>query len=108
MDAGVAVRPLRGLDSGTPFLSTVVVGVLVLVLSAFAAYTIRAGAETAENTPGEWGGWLAALLGLWLLVSPFVLSGPITAGAPMGSTVVAGVLVAVLAAYAGYDLHRAA
>lgn len=95
------------IDSGPPFVSTVVVGVLVLVLSAFAAYTIRVGAETAANTPAEWGGWIAALVGLWLLVSPFVLSGSFTDGTAMGSTVVAGLVVAILAAYAGYDLHTA-
>lgn len=93
--------------SGTPMYSTAIGGVVVLGLSAFGAYSIRTGAETPPNSLGEIGGWLAALLGLWMAVSPFVLTGEIASGTPMWSNVVAGILAAVLAAYAGYELHTA-
>lgn len=74
--------------------------------------TVRTSAETATNSPGEvsdWiatlvGIWLATLVGIWLAISPFVLTGAITTGATMWSTV-AGILALVRAAYTGYALH---
>lgn len=66
--------------------------------------TVRTSAETATNSPGEVSDWIAALVGIWLAISPFVLTGAITTGATMWSTV-AGILALVRAAYTGYALH---
>lgn len=90
---------------GTPMWSNGLAGIVVLVLGAFGAYTVRTSAETATNSAGEWSGWVAALAGLWILVSPFVLRGVIQEGTAMWSNVAAGVVAFVLAAYAGYCLH---
>lgn len=54
----------------------------------------------------EWASWIAAILGLWTLVSPFVLSGEIASGTPMYSTVVAGLVALVLAGYTGWVFHE--
>lgn len=86
--------------SGTAMWSNVVAGVLVLVLAAYGAYEHRSSAAASGAT--EWSGWIASLAGLWILVSPFVLTGTIASGNPMYSNVIAGLVAAVLAAYAGY------
>lgn len=91
--------------AGTPMMSNVVTGVVILVLSAFAGSTIRSAAETETNSGGECSGWIAGLAGLWILITPFVLSGSIAAGTVKWSNVVVGLVAVVLAAYAGYFLH---
>lgn len=67
------------------------------------------GATETVTTPAgstaKYATWLAAVLGLWVLVSPFVLSGTIASGTPMWSSVVAGILAAVFAGYTGFQIH---
>jgi hypothetical protein len=53
----------------------------------------------------ECSGWIAALAGLWVLITPSALSGSITAGTIMWSNVIVGVIAAILAAYAGYAIE---
>lgn len=89
--------------SGTAMWSNVVAGIAIAVLTAYGAYSIRTAAETSSNSLGEWSGWIAALAGVWILVSPFVQSGTITAGTPMWSNVAGGLVALVLAAFAGYS-----
>lgn len=61
---------------------------------------------TAESgSLAKWGSWLAGLVGLWVLASPFVLTGEIAEGTPMWSNVVGGLAILILGAYAGYFLH---
>lgn len=93
------------ITEGNPMWSNVVGGLVILVLGAYGAFAIRSRAETETNTPGELGGWIAALSGLWIGVSPFLLSGEIAEGNPLFSNVVAGLMALLLAAYAGYYLH---
>lgn len=93
--------------SGVAMWSNVAAGVVIAVLSAYGAYAILTSAELETNSLKEGSGWIAGLAGLWILVSPFVLSGPIGAGTAMWSTVAGGVVALVLAAYAGYVLHSA-
>lgn len=92
---------------GTAMYSTIVSGVVVLVLSAFGAYSVRSGAETPPNSYGEISGWLASIAGLWIGVSPFVLTGSIGSGTPMWSNVIFGFLALVFAGYAGWILNDA-
>lgn len=49
-------------------------------------------------------GWIAAIVGLWILAWPFTLSGAIGSGTPMYSNVVVGDLALVLVGYAGWEL----
>lgn len=103
---GVSPFVLDGsIAEGTPMWSNVVGGLVILILGAYGAYAIRSLAETPRNSGGEWGGWIAALAGLWILVTPFILEGPIAEGDPMFSNVLAGLVALVLGAYAGYFLH---
>lgn len=52
--------------------------------------------------------WINAVLGLWILATPFVLSGSITAGAAMWSNVVVGLAVMCLAGWNGYEAQKTA
>lgn len=51
---------------------------------------------------GKWSSWVAGLLGLWVLVSPFLLTGEIAEAPGLYSNVVAGLVVFVLAIYAAF------
>ncbi|MFB6311869.1 MAG: SPW repeat protein [Salinirussus sp.] len=96
------------IGSGAPFWSTVIGGIIVAVLAGFAAYAIRSTVAIEPNAPAEWAGWIAALAGIWLLLSPFVLSGSIGTGVALWSTAIAGLVALVLAAFAAYELRTAA
>lgn len=91
------------ISSGTVLWSNVVSGALVLVLAAFGAYEVRTA--TTGGALSEWSAWIAAVAGIWILASPFVLAGSITVGTPLWSNVIAGLVVAVIAAYAGYAIR---
>lgn len=49
--------------------------------------------------------WIAAVIGLWVLVSPFVLESPPSGSTAFLSNVVAGILVLALAAYSAYRVR---
>lgn len=102
MSPFVLSGPIGG---GTPMYSNAIAGVVVLVLAAVGASAIRAGVETSKNTPGELSGWIAGLVGIWMIVTPFVLNSSIDSGAVMWSNATAGVIAFILAGYTGYYLH---
>lgn len=58
-----------------------------------------------QGSGPEWASWVAALFGLWILLSPFVLSGNIATGNPMISNVVSGIIVLVLTVYTAYMIR---
>lgn len=97
--------PSGSVGSARALWSNVVAGVGILLLSAYGAYAIRTAAERPANSPAELGGWVAALAGLWVAASPFVLSGSVGSAPALWSNVVAGVVALVLAGYVGYDVH---
>ena len=86
----------------TPTANAVVVGVALI-----------AAALGAMIVPRAWEEWIECALGVWLVISPWVL-GFSTMRDPMLSTVISGIVVAVLALwtlttdkdYSGW-LHRA-
>lgn len=61
--------------------------------------------STESGSLAKWASWVAALVGLWVLVSPFALAGDITGGAPMASNVIAGLVILVLSAFGAYALR---
>lgn len=91
--------------SGTAMWSNTLAGILIAILAGFGAYSLRSSTGTEANSPGEWSSWIAALTGLWILGSAYVLTGPITTGTVLWSNVASGVVAFVLAAYGGYALH---
>lgn len=103
----LAVSPfvLSGpIQSGTVMWSHVLGGIVIAVLAGFGAYAYRTHAATRGGSAAEWSGWIAALAGLWLLVSPFVLTGAIAESTPMFATLGGGIVALVLAAYTGYEM----
>ncbi len=92
--------------SGTPMYSNIVAGVVILALGGYVGYTIRSSVDEWARSSVEWASWITALAGIWILVSPFVLSGDVTSGTPMYSTVVAGLVALVLAGYTGWVFHE--
>lgn len=71
--------------------------------------TTSLGAADADGgmtaTPGsaaEWASWATALVGLWIAASAFLYD---ATGATFNNNVVAGLLVAALAAYVGYEMR---
>jgi hypothetical protein len=72
--------------------NSVIVGVAVILLAAASALT---DSETAVKAMD----WINATLGLWLVLSPFIL-GYATVTAALWTSIVAGVLILVLAAMA--------
>lgn len=87
---------------GAPFYGTVGAGVVLVVLGAYTAWSIR---STDVPSPAEWAAWIVGLVGAWTAVSPFVLTGSIGSGPPFYSTVAAGFVAVVLAAYAAYAIR---
>lgn len=52
----------------------------------------------------EWAVWLAALVGIWVAVSPYVYE---MGASARNNSIGAGIVVAVLAIYAGYRIRTA-
>lgn len=60
------------------------------------------GMTATAGSLAEWVSWTTALVGLWITASAFLYD---ATGATFNNNVVAGLLVAVLAAYVGYEIR---
>lgn len=80
-----------------PFISNLVVGVLLVILGAVAALSSNLGTDRAVD-------WIAAILGLWLLVSPFFL-GLTTMMTAQWANVVLGLIALVFGVWAAMTEH---
>jgi F0F1-type ATP synthase membrane subunit c/vacuolar-type H+-ATPase subunit K len=69
--------------------SNVIFGIIIAILSLF---------QVSSPSESAWAGWLNALFGLWILVSPFVL-GFMGLGA-LWNGIILGIIVAVIAVWA--------
>lgn len=70
--------------------NSIIVGVALIVIAGL----------RISNERGFWLSWVMLLLGLWLIISPFVLGfGGLTR--PMLSTLIAGIAVVLLSAFSG-------
>jgi len=84
------------LDVGAgQYWNNIVVGASVLVLSGYSALR-----EMAEEAPSTWASGLSALLGLWLIATPFVYG--YANQTILASSALSGVIVAVLEGYNAY------
>lgn len=76
------------------FLAGIIPGVLVALLSAWFALSPSKGLV--------WLCWICAVLGVWIVVSPFVAGYNLRVSAVMWANFVPGALIAILSAIAGY------
>ncbi|HSR34763.1 MAG TPA: SPW repeat protein [Anaerolineae bacterium] len=80
------------------WLAGIIPGILVFLLSG--GYALRPGKSLA------WLQWLSALLGVWLIVSPFIAGYAIVLDVVLGNFL-PGALIAILSAVAGYSAMQA-
>jgi len=74
----------------------IIIGVALIVLAGWAALVNQDGTIKSLS-------WINAVLGLWLVIAPFLL-GYSAVGAAMWNDIVVGVIVAVLAGWAALAL----
>lgn len=83
--------------TGAHYWNNLVVGAAIFLLAGYGVL------QSASEGAVVWASGLAALLGLWMIVTPFVYG---VASAMMWSGIVSGIVVAVLSGYSAYDLNR--
>ncbi|HFB52206.1 MAG TPA: hypothetical protein ENJ48_00805 [Anaerolineae bacterium] len=81
---------------GAALWDAIIIGVVLIVLAGWAALVNQEGTIKSLN-------WINAVLGLWLIIAPFILAYSGTAAA-MWNDIIVGVVVAVLAAWAALSL----
>lgn len=84
---------------GSATLNAYIVGVLLVIFGLIAALTGRPGVAMTFS-------WLNALLGLWLIIAPFVLGFAALTGAGMLSSIIVGVVTLVLGIWAAVAAGR--
>ncbi len=91
------------------FLSPWVMGFARVTTPAWNAWIVAVAlgalAFAALSVFAEWEEWAGAILGLWLIISPWVL-GFAANGPAMFSHVVLGVIIAVVSAWTAWDYHQ--
>ena len=85
--------------SDAVFWNHIIVGAAILVFSGYNAVTAD---ETDSGSP--WAASLSALLGLWMIASPFVFA--MEVGTLYWNDIAVGILVAVFAGYNAYQARR--
>ncbi|MFB6189539.1 MAG: SPW repeat protein [Halapricum sp.] len=81
--------------AGAHFWNDLIVGAAIFVLAGYSATQ-----ADASETANSWTSGLAALLGLWVIATPFVYG---AASAALWSSVISGIVVAVLSGYNMYE-----
>ncbi len=82
-----------GYGTGTPpFWDAFIVGIVFIVLGAWAALVNQEGTDRTLD-------WINALVGLWLLISPFVMSYA-NVTAPLYNDIIIGIIAIILGAWA--------
>lgn len=92
----IAVPFIFEVESDIGMWNHIIVGAAILVLSGYNAM------QADEDDPGStWAAAGSSLLGLWMIVAPFLF----TVGDPIvfWNDIVVGIVVAVLAAYNAYE-----
>ncbi|MFB6075199.1 MAG: SPW repeat protein [Haloarculaceae archaeon] len=84
--------------SGSHYWNDLVVGAAIFILAGYSFL------QEASEPSVVWTSALAALLGLWMIATPFVYSG--VSSTMMWSGVISGVVVAILSGYDAYDANR--
>ncbi|USZ70229.1 SPW repeat protein [Natronosalvus halobius] len=93
----IAVSPFVYGTAETATWNNVLVGASIFLLAGYNYYRIQTAHPS--STPAM---SLVAILGLWVLLSPFVLAYGTDTGGASWSTIVSGALTALLAGYVAY------
>ncbi len=78
--------------------SNIIVGILLIILGVWAAVSVRMSTDRTLD-------WINAVLGLWLLISPFVLGSSVVLAA-LWSDVILGIIALVLGVVAALRESR--
>ncbi|MCB0064312.1 MAG: SPW repeat protein [Caldilineaceae bacterium] len=81
-------------DSGALW-NSIIVGIIVVIL---------AGTRVANVMQNTWLSWLDLVLGLWIIISPWVYNYTMSTGA-MWNSVIVGVLIAALSIWSAMATH---
>lgn len=76
----------------------VIVGIVLLVLGIIAAVTTNLGTKRGLD-------WLNAIVGLWLLISPFVLGFSSFVGSAQTDAIIVGIVVIILNVWAALSIR---
>ncbi len=88
-----------GYGVGTaPFWDALIVGIVFIVLGAWAAMSTQVGTDRTLD-------WINALVGLWLLISPFVMNFA-SMTAPLYNNVIFGIIAIILGVWAALSVER--
>ena len=79
--------------------NAIIVGVVVIVLGAWAAITERADTSRVLN-------WISVVAGIWLVIAPFVLAYSELSTA-LWNDIIVGVIIVVLAAWSALTIGSA-
>ena len=82
----------------TPMWDAIIVGIVLVVLGAWAALANASGTVKILS-------WVNAVIGLWLIVAPFILSYTSVAAA-MWNDIVVGIVVVVLGVWAALTVKE--
>ncbi|ADQ66282.1 hypothetical protein C499_09162 [Halogeometricum borinquense DSM 11551] len=85
---------------GAQFWNSLIIGAAIALLAGYGAYRTR---ETGMGN--TWTSGLAGLLGVWMIAAPFVYGAATTV---MASSVISGLVVAVLSGYEAYEARMEA
>ena len=78
--------------------NNVIVGILLIIFGAWAALSANVGTGKTLD-------WISAVLGLWLVVSPFILGTAVVAAA-LWNDIIVGVIVIILGVWAALSYAR--
>ncbi len=84
--------------STPPFWDALIVGIIFIILGAWAALTSQVGTDRTLD-------WVNAIVGLWLLISPFVMSYT-NLIAPLYNDIIVGIIVIILGVWAAVTVEH--
>ncbi len=84
--------------SGVAMYNAVIVGVILIVLGVWAALSNNAGADRTLD-------WINAVVGLWLVLSPFILGFSVVSVTAMTNAIIVGIIVIILGVWAALQFR---
>lgn len=79
--------------------NAVIVGIILIILGAWAALSNNAGTDRTLD-------WINAIVGLWLVLSPFILGFSALSAVAMTNAIVVGIIVIILGIWAAVQFRN--